>query len=682
MGDAISAPPPRRGPPGAGPAAEPAFGGGRRIRPLASLLAHWKLALAASTVVACAGLPVAYQKGTAEYQASATIQVAPRFAGNLSDDKELELQSNTQYRDFVQQQVRSINRFDVVGAAITRLKADHVPWQKSDESLEHATARLQAALQVKPVAETYLIQVSYADSDKTDMAAIVNAVVDSFLITAKREVLVDGGAREGNLTRERDQVQQSLTALLQKQTRFVEQLNVTTFNENTRNPYDELLIAVRTQLAAARQRRIEAEAHAASYDGRQRPEAAAALSSAAQDLVARDNGLMALKSGLYQRRAALVAKRSQLAEGYPGRADIERELQEIDTSVNLAADQLRGAFATTIADARNTERFEAQRVEQGIAAEVLAYEGRSRAFAVVYQEAIDVGAEIGRLRKRREAIADRQDFLRLEAQAPGFFRLVSSARTPEQPSSGGRRKLALLVLAAALALGLALPPVVDFLDPRVHTADELEALIGFRPMGVIAEPSEAAGSGLARDAVQRLATRLVYDHRDHNTRVVVVTAVKAAPGSRILINGLADALEYLGLKVLVFESKTLISDPGDGPGTHLGQLASLDRLIAEARDCCDLVIVDAAPLLLSADTTLLVRAADLVLVTVRASTVTRAEVKATLKHLEALDPSAVGVAIVDVPYRDVLGHRSLQNGVVGDAPAAPGLIGRLWAHHP
>ena len=55
-------------------------------------------------------------------------------------------------------------------------------------------------------------------------------------------------------------------------------------------------MAGRTQLAATRQRRIEAEARAGAYDSTQRPDGPAALESAAHELVTKDNGLTSASS--------------------------------------------------------------------------------------------------------------------------------------------------------------------------------------------------------------------------------------------------------------------------------------------------------------------------------------------------------------------------------------------------
>src|SRR5689334_13233157 len=73
---------------------------GRKIRPLASLKAHMLLALLVALAVMAVGAPLAWMKGKAKYYTEAVVRVSPRFLKNLHEDQELELQSNSQYREF------------------------------------------------------------------------------------------------------------------------------------------------------------------------------------------------------------------------------------------------------------------------------------------------------------------------------------------------------------------------------------------------------------------------------------------------------------------------------------------------------------------------------------------------------------------------------------------------------
>ena len=50
---------------------------------------------------------------------------------------------------------------------------------------------------------------------------------------------------------------------------------------------------------------------------------------------------------------------------------------------------------------------------------------------------------------------------------------------------GGRRKIFGLFVMLALMLAAAAPIGVDLIDPKIKTADELEAILGFAALGVV-----------------------------------------------------------------------------------------------------------------------------------------------------------------------------------------------------
>jgi hypothetical protein len=90
----------------------------RSINPVESLRQHSRLALGIALGVIVLGLPAAWWKGRPTFRTEGVLFVSPRFLRNLDTDPEHELQSNSQYREFVQQQVRNINRYDIVANAL------------------------------------------------------------------------------------------------------------------------------------------------------------------------------------------------------------------------------------------------------------------------------------------------------------------------------------------------------------------------------------------------------------------------------------------------------------------------------------------------------------------------------------------------------------------------------------
>ena len=95
-------------------------------QPLLSLKRHYRISIVAGVVVVLLGLPVVWIKGQSSYMAEAIFQVSPTYMKNLESDKELELQSNSQYREYVNHLSKTVTRYDVLQRALNALKAEGV----------------------------------------------------------------------------------------------------------------------------------------------------------------------------------------------------------------------------------------------------------------------------------------------------------------------------------------------------------------------------------------------------------------------------------------------------------------------------------------------------------------------------------------------------------------------------
>ena len=172
---------------------------GLGIKPMASLILHWRASLLAFALVVLAGIPLVWIKGAPRYSATATVEVAPNYMKNLKDDKELEFQSNQQYRQFVEHQARSVARYDILSSALTTLGDKAAQLRLAGESERRTVQRLQERLRVTPVADTYLVQVALESGDKRGLADIVNTVVDTYLARIRQERMYGADERVKNL---------------------------------------------------------------------------------------------------------------------------------------------------------------------------------------------------------------------------------------------------------------------------------------------------------------------------------------------------------------------------------------------------------------------------------------------------------------------------------------------------
>jgi len=479
------------------------------LNPAYSLSAHKWLALGAFSAMVAVGLPLSWWLGTPVYSSEAAVYVSPRFLRNLQEDKEQDLQSNSQYREYVQQNVRTINRYDIVADALAGLGKKRAFWQQNDETDRRAVERLQQDLKILPVQETYQIVVGLESKKPGGLADIVNAVVDTYLQKAKSEEFYASDKRLESLGQDREHIVAEIKTNQDRRTQLAQELGVSTFTDAYPNPYDRLLVSAKEALADAVRKRIEADAELTSLGEDAKPTAGSPLAALAREQAAKDEGLTSIQNSLNEIRGNLLIKMSGLTEAHPGRKAAERQIAELNHEAERTFEGLVASYSSNLWQEKRGDSFRLHRVEKDLQLEVDQQASRASWFAQKYEEGKTLGLDIDRIRRRLDAIDDRVNFLSLETQAPGFVRMFSRARPPDLPVKGGRKRMFAFFLTAALCLGLAAPLAADTFDSRIRSARGLHRALGFEPLGWF--PERGLADEFAHEQVLRLANRLDQD---------------------------------------------------------------------------------------------------------------------------------------------------------------------------
>jgi Mrp family chromosome partitioning ATPase/uncharacterized protein involved in exopolysaccharide biosynthesis len=657
---------------------------GRGIKPLDSLLNHTRLVIVTFVLVMLVGLPVVFIKGVSTYLTTATIQVAPRYMKNLKDDNELDFQSNSQYRQFVEQQTKTINRYDILQKALSSLNTPEGtnPWTKSGEKERRAIERLQRSLRIIPIPDTYLIQIALESTDKEGLDRVVNAVVNTYLSSAKDEQVYGANERVDQLRAREAELGHANAALTRQRSEIARQLGVTAFNPADGNPYDKLVQRQREGIAEARGNRIEAEAKLAAFS-----------MSGETDLVTRsvlesvliDPGLNSLKSTLNKRRGDLVTMLSGLAPTHPTHQAAQQELMEIDAEINKNNEELTKQVRDGLLKRYETAVEQTRRVEAGLKQALETSTLDSEAYAARFNHAVTLTSDMEQIRKEIETVRERLNFFAIESTSLGFVRPVMAALPADLPMGAGKKKLFLLLLVAAMGLALVVPIAVDVLDPHVKTINDAHRGLGFAPLGWLIDTTDSDSSQFANDQLRRMASALIRDQDRHGTQAIALTGVKPGAGTTYLVRELTTTLNQLGVPTLAVNANAFAPSTayGDGPGLQAllndatatpdirmvggipslsvgdevkgRQLNGLDglgavvkRLTAEFR----FVLIDAPPLLTSSDSELIVRATGAAITVVEADGITKGELARATKLLEKLDPPSLGAVVNRIqPFR-------------------------------
>ena len=256
-----------------------------------------------------------------------------------------------------------------------------------------------------------------------------------------------------------------------------------------------------------------------------------------------------------------------------------------------------------------------------------------------------------------------------------------------------------LGLLVGLALGIGIGVLREALDTTLKTVEDLQALTGSSPLGMIGFDARAQNAPLVSqltgragrgEAFRTLRTNLRYVDVDHPPQVVVVTSSVAGEGKSTTACNLAIALAGVGIEVVLVEGDLRRPRIADYMGlegavgltdvlvgrttldqvlqpwgsSRLSVLASgalppnpsellssvqMTELIAALRDRAEVVIVDAPPLLPVTDAAVVARECDGAMIVVRHGKTTREQLGRSLDALNSVGARVLGSVFNMVP---------------------------------
>lgn len=653
--------------------------------PLVSLRKRKWIAIMIFALVVIVGMPLAWMKGKAAYSATATIYVAPHFVGIMKESKELDFSSYQQFRQFVEHQALTVTRYDIMVEALQRMGEHRFVWQGVKESERRAAERLQAALKVVAIENSYLITVTLESSEKDGLDEIVNKVVDTFIEKNRNaDSFFASDQRLTTLHNRRKSIMEMIADKVARRNKIAEQLGVTSFSAQTTNPYDQLLVESQNALGKAQRDRISSESALAVLEDSNNNPQKQAIEAATHQSVQADPELSTLRASFYKRRSELLLQLTGLEERHPLAIQIREELSEIDRELSrVTGNVVEDATRTLLEQYRSNVRRD-RKIEMELQRQQVNLRQQSSVFAALFNEAVSLSDDLERNKKMIVDIDNRIEFFEMETRAPGFLRVETYALPPEIPVKGGRKKMLILVLVAGLGLGLGLPILPDLLDKRIKTPNQITKIIGYPPLaGLLENSDDLAIRRVRADQLRRLAIALDRERQSHGNRTILMTSIKPGAGVTGLAFELANELADIGLKVVVVETNPFKPDvryasEGNKPGLldllvddidvletvapasgelpqrisvgfalnpHLFAYPKLKERLQQMREIYEVVLLDAPPILLSGDTEFLASASDISLVLIGARQVAPGELKRAAGIMQKVNPPVIGFIV-------------------------------------
>ena len=654
------------------------------IKPGLSLKRHPRAVWVVALLVLIVGLPFAWIRGASFYNTEATFQVAPSYMKNLEADKELELQSNSQYREFVNHLSTTVTRQDVLDRALAVLKAKGIDLRPPAMTERKYVQFLQRTVYVRAVPDTYMVRIGTDAAEPENLHDLINAIAESFVETTRAEQIFGTPERLASLKDSAGRLNAEVVEMSAQRVVLADRLGLTTFSDSTTNPYDSTLAQSRERLASARVERMRAEATLAAFLKHQ--EVPASQGRSLLEMRLQDNGLQALRNEVVRRAEELSRNIAGLEAQHPTRQSATVEIGEIQQRMKTqetafdqgTTDNVRARLMASVA-----ERAQVEEQARAVYAEL---ETQAMDFARHFQQAMRLTQEIKKRDTDLTKTRERLNYLGMESEALGFVRLVTPALPADSPMGVGRKKMLLGVLLAALAAGLAAPIVLDLLYRRIRTVNDAEKLVGIPAAGWQVQHEGLRNEQLAMEQTRRFASTLMRNRLRGGRNLVGFTAVKPGAGVTTCVMEAALVLRRLGERVLVVQANPMTEAGGEagGPGltdylagtcpldglarartwvdgeldvVGIGSQSSrgllrLDRLklaLAQWSADYDHVLCDLSPLLLSADAEMMIELVGQVYLVVDAEAVTRGEITRAKRLLQKLDPEAVGLFVNRIP---------------------------------
>ncbi len=175
----------------------------RAYSPLSCLRRHPLVALFAVSAILLPAVVFIRTEVKPTYTVEADISVLPALSRNPGQDAEQKT-AFYQYNTLILDEVKNLTKYEVLSGALASLKPHAA---KPDAE---TVQRLQDAIVVARIPETYQIRIALAGFDPAELAATVNAVANTFVAQRRREVLADRRQRLQALATEREKLSRLL----------------------------------------------------------------------------------------------------------------------------------------------------------------------------------------------------------------------------------------------------------------------------------------------------------------------------------------------------------------------------------------------------------------------------------------------------------------------------------------
>jgi len=667
----------------------------------AALGRRWRLA--AALVIPCAIVlcGIIWTAVKAKYEAVAKIRVSPivpRIMYETEESRPLPL-----YTSFLNTQAQLLLSGNVLAAANEQPTVRELP--RMVRAVDPIGA-LADTVEVGLIRHTQLIQVRMVSTDPSEVAVVVNAVVDAYMDLVGKSESQQENKTIASLERERE-------ALTGKRRQLAEAIRASAEEFGTTVVYDrqnanlEGIQKIITASAEAEIEQLRLRARLSQLEeGRLSDVPAEQLGVRRDQHVTGDPVVQSLARQLAE---AVAGRRTRLAGGLTQEHSFVKALEkQIDGLRRDYADekaraskqfdrqlQSRQAEYGAATQRRLQQELESAKQLQRSLAEVLKAKdlesssmGRKGLAIQTLQEELDAAKE------EYERVSQRLRQMEMERGRPGRISVASYAATPTRPTVDKRYKFTAVALMASVFLAVGVALGIDRLDRRVQLPVDVAGPGHLRVLGTVPRLKDLKTGRVDREefveAYRVIRNYILQSANGKMPQSLAVTSACSGEGKTGVAASLATSFTETGQRVLLIDGDirkpdvgqlfklprherlgrallakkpleelvvasvvpnldVLPTSPGNGWVTRLLTPKRATRLIEEANRVYDVIIVDCPPVLAVADALVWAGAVDAVICTALAHRSDRGAVWAAHRRLLEAKANVIGAVIGNMP---------------------------------
>lgn len=569
-------------------------------------------------------------------------------------------------------------QFSVLGAVKRMFRAAPSTGSEGGDThaLEEAAGDIVAGnVMVQPVTGSRLIDVSYSDPVPSRAQNIANAYADAFMVTSVDKRFQANATAKTFLE---DKIQQLKLRVEESQGKLLAFAQ----KEQIVDASDKASIA-ETNLASANSALGDLISERAKNEQLWRQlEATDATKSIPQLL---SNPVI---EGLRSQRKALSVEYQEKLEtfkpGYPAMVQITNKIKEIDRQLATEVQTIKDSLKATYKSSVSLENQMRSRVE-ALKQEVLDLQKRSVQYNILKRE-VDTNQELYTSLLQRYKEVD----VASGVGANNVF-VVDKAELPGSPSSPRLTRALVMALFFGLAAGFATAFVLERLDDKIRSPEQLELSSGLSVLGVIPKASiveqelRDPRSAIA-EAYRSLCTALAFSTENGLPKTLAITSSGPSEGKSSTSWAIAKHFATVGRKVLLIDGDLrnpslhmklgrenvvelsncltgACTPPEAMQKTEVPNLALMTSgplppnaadllggprflsLLSIGSEVFDLIVIDGPPILGLADAQLLSSAAAATIFIVGAGQARPGNLRASLRHLQLSRGFVIGAVL-------------------------------------